>query len=120
MTAPQISLSAGGLAALAAVAGVGLLGAWLWSKRGAIADAGAAAVDLVNPLSGGNLASRAANAVVQAVTGDPQQTLGGSIFDATPAGYRVDRALVLGPGAPPYISTSEIADPYGQQPIYAP
>lgn len=107
----KLELNASGVIAIGAVAAVAGVAWLLWSKRAAIVGA-------INPASPDNLVNRGVSAIVQAVTGDEHQTVGGLVFDATPAGYRVDRELLLGPAAPPYLSPSE--DPYGQQTYYAP
>lgn len=74
MKAPAFNLTMGGVLGLAAVAALGLL----YMNRKALA---ATVGDAVNPASSNNLASKAVNGVVQAATGDPNQTLGGWIWD---------------------------------------
>ena len=76
---------------LAAVAIVGLMYLANRTKRNAAAaldatiaavrDAGRQAVTWVNPADPGNIVNTAVTAVGEAVTGDPNWTLGGAIYD---------------------------------------
>ena len=54
-----------------------LLVVYLWSKRPSAAQLVAA----FNPASPDNLANKAVNGAIAAMTGDTNQTLGGAIFD---------------------------------------
>lgn len=76
MKAPEVSLTAGGVLAVVALAAAALV--WVQRKR-----IGAAVVDAVNPASSSNLAYTAVNAVGGSVSGDDSWNLGGAIYDAT-------------------------------------
>jgi hypothetical protein len=67
-------LTGSGVAALAGIVVIGGVAYWLYQHREAIGNA-------INPLSDKNLASRAADAFTQKMTGDPTQTVGGWLFD---------------------------------------
>jgi len=63
---------------LVIVAGLAIgAGVVVWKGKKALSDAGQA----VNPVNPDNIFARGVNRIVQAVTGDPDQTLGGQIFD---------------------------------------
>lgn len=70
----KTELTAGGVIALTAIAGVGIV---LYLNRNAIKGA----VQAVNPASDQNLAYRAANAVTRTVTGDESATFGTALYD---------------------------------------
>lgn len=72
----KTELTAGGVLALTAVAGVGL---FLYWNRDAIKGA----VQAVNPASDQNLAYRAVNAVTQTATGQPNISFGSWLYDIT-------------------------------------
>lgn len=63
-----------GIAYLVAIAVVGVVGLELWTHRKAIAQG-------VNPADANNVVNRGVTAIVQAVSGDKNQTLGGSFYD---------------------------------------
>ncbi len=67
--------------AVAAVGVVGAVGVW-YTKRQA-AKALEVVGDALNPVSQTNIFNRGVNAVVQNLTGDKNQTLGGWIYDIT-------------------------------------
>ena len=67
--------------AVLAVGVVGGIGFW-YAKRQA-AQAANAVGDALNPVSQTNIFNRGANAIVQSLTGDENQTLGGWIYDVT-------------------------------------
>lgn len=74
-----------GLALLLAVAGVGYV-AWRAVRAApaavdALKGAAGSAVQLVNPADRGNIVNRGVEAVGSSVTGDPNWTLGGAIYD---------------------------------------
>jgi hypothetical protein len=69
----KTELTAGGVVALTAIAGVGLI---LYLNRDAIKGA----VQAVNPASDKNLAYRAASAAARAATGDPEATFGTALY----------------------------------------
>jgi phage tail tape-measure protein len=75
----------GGVLGLAAVAGVGLVGWWIYSHRNDIQKAGAKAAAAVgtaiNPVSPDNLAYRGVNAVGAALTSNSNFSLGTWIYD---------------------------------------
>lgn len=77
--ATNVEVSGTGVAALAGVALLGLVGLWLYSKRGAIAEAAQA----VNPASDKNIVYQGVNAVTQAATGKPGISFGSWLYDVT-------------------------------------
>jgi hypothetical protein len=70
----KTELTAGGVIALTAIAGIGLV---LYLNRGAIKGV----VQAVNPASDQNLAYRAFSAGARAVTGDDRATFGTALYD---------------------------------------
>lgn len=97
----KLSLTGGGVVGLAAVAAVGVGALWLYSKRGAVAQAAGAAVDAVNPASSTNIVNRGVTAAGAAISGDDSWTLGGWLYDVT---HRDEVATLLQgsrPAAPP-------------------
>ena len=50
-------------------------------NRKAIGDALSSAAESLNPANPDNIVAKEANMIVQTVTGDPQQTVGGAIHD---------------------------------------
>lgn len=72
----KTELTAGGVLALTAVAGVGL---FLYANRETIK----AVAQSVNPASDQNLAYRAVNAATQAATGDSKTSFGSWLYDIT-------------------------------------
>lgn len=67
-----------------AVAAVGVLGAiGIWYTQKQAAKAASTVVDAVNPASQTNIVNRGVNSIVQTLTGDENQTLGGWIYDIT-------------------------------------
>lgn len=117
MKAPPVTLTAGGLLALAGLAVLGVAGVWLYTKRGAIAAAAGEAVGLVNPADDRNLVNRGVSAVGEAVTGREGWTLGGQIADWFPSAAERELGRQLRPSTSP--ATSE-PEPYGLPPYYAP
>ena len=64
-----------------AVAIVGVVGVWYAKKQAS--EAVETVGDALNPISQTNIFNRGVNAVVQNLTGDKNQTLGGLIYDVT-------------------------------------
>lgn len=75
---PQIDLTFGGILGLAAVAILGFLAWYIYTKRNAITTA-------INPLDQNNAAITVANKIVTATTGE-DNTLGGWLYDITHPG----------------------------------
>lgn len=74
----KLDLTATGVLALAAVAGIAAL---YLANRKAIGSAVTAAADAVNPASSSNLVNRGVSAVGSAVTGDESWSLGGQLAE---------------------------------------
>ena len=77
--ATNVEVSGTGVAALAGLAALGLVGYWLYSNRDAIKGA----VQAVNPVSDKNVAYQAATAATQAITGDKSTSFGSWLYDLT-------------------------------------
>lgn len=101
----KLDLTGGGVIALAAVAAVAGLGFYVYTKRGAIAQAAGAAVDAVNPASSSNLAYTGVNKAGAAITGDDSFSLGSWLYDKLNPG--VDAHITA--SSPPPVN-SAIAD----------
>lgn len=88
-----------------AVLAVALLAYVAWRRYGEDA------VQALNPLNPGNIFASTADQVVQNVTGDPAQTLGGAIFDYfNPRAGLAEGEALLAPGviaAPPVPQETE-------------
>lgn len=85
MKAPNVNLSGTGILALAGLAALGLVGAWVYSNRKTIASAAERTLATVNPADDRNAAYSAVSAVGEAVTGRSGWTLGGAIADLFPS-----------------------------------
>jgi len=67
-----------------AVAAVGILGAGaIWYTKKKTGEALEVVGDAINPISQNNIFNRGVNAIVQNLTGNENQTLGGWIYDIT-------------------------------------
>ncbi len=65
-----------------------LVGAAIWAYRKLPSSTDvAAAAQKLNPVNPDNYAATAVNSMVRSVTGDPNQTLGGWLYDATHTPY---------------------------------
>lgn len=81
--------------------GLGAYVAWsLYSKaKSTVGEAVSSAVDAINPANPNNVVARAADAVVQAVTGDPNTSVGSKLYDIfNPNAPRADAPVDVGPG----------------------
>lgn len=105
----KLSLTAGGIVALGALAALGVL----WYKRDAIAAAAGQAArtvgDAVNPASSGNVVNRAVSAVGATVTGDADWSLGGQLAEWFSPSVRAANESLRTPPAPPRASTGDFA-----------
>lgn len=77
--ATNVEISGTGVAALAGLAVIGVIGMWIYSNRDAIKGA----VQAVNPASDQNVAYKAANVITQSVTGDKGTSFGSWLYDVT-------------------------------------
>lgn len=68
----------GAVLAVGVVGGVGI-----WYAKNQAAKAAETVGDALNPVSKTNIFNRGVNAVVQSLTGDKNQTLGGWVYDIT-------------------------------------
>lgn len=92
----KVALSATGVLALAAIAGVGLAAWKLKTSLPAVGDAIGKAANAVNPFNPDNVVATGVNGAVSAATGRPE-TLGGLLYDWTHA----DAFSAGNPPAPP-------------------
>lgn len=84
MNAPRLELSATAVLALAGLAVAGLVAWRVYSTGRQVAElAGDVIARDLNPASADNLVNRAVSNVGASLTGDPNWTLGGAIFDLT-------------------------------------
>lgn len=84
MTGPRLELSATAVLALAGVAVAGVLAWRAYTTGREVAElAGEVIARDLNPASSDNLVNRAVTGVGATLTGDPNWTLGGAIFDLT-------------------------------------
>lgn len=68
-----------------------------------LTGAAKSALDAINPANPGNVVARAADAVVQAVTGDPNTSVGSKLYDlVNPNAPRADAPVQLGSRAQPH------------------
>lgn len=86
----RVQVTAGGVAALGALAIVVFLGVVLWRYRKQIGNA-------VNPVSDQNLAYKGANAVTAAVTGGRETSFGGALAELFSPSVRAANAAIRAP-----------------------
>ncbi len=90
MAAPNVQLTGGGVAVAAGIA-VGGLALW-WASRkagaavGAVTEAAGDALWAISPTNNENVIYGAVNTPIQWLTGDPNATLGGVVYDVTTDG----------------------------------
>jgi hypothetical protein len=100
------------VAGAASAVAAGVIAWKVWGQGAKVADAVADVLDAVNPTNPDNVAAKAVNSVVQAVTGDKDATLGTKIYDvlhpgenaqiqAPPPGTPATPANVAVPGGAP-------------------
>jgi hypothetical protein len=108
----KIGLSGGAVLALAGLAVLGLGGLYLYRKRGAIGQAAAQAVDMVNPASSGNAANRLVSAAGAAVTGDKEWSLGSQLAEwFSPSVAEANRMLARHPAPEATGKGGQVVDP---------
>jgi len=74
----MLNSKVGAVLAIGVIGGVGI-----WYAKNQAAKAVGAVGDALNPISQTNIFNRGVNSVVQSLTGDKNQTLGGWIYDVT-------------------------------------